>query len=311
MSGIFSEGLVLCAAMVLAACAGFFGWKAWAAFARVRRSRQQVMGMRASSQAQGEISADPLISHMERLARSLAHGQTVTLCPPRLARSGWFAERSQCSGLAATVPEQAFCEMRFRVAALLGVVGCVMGCLFSGELACLLAIAGAFAGWRMPAAAVRRRQDERVRRMESHVPEMLDVMALGMRSGLSFDAALKLYCAHFQTEAASELRRAQRSWESGLERREDALRRFARSYDSPMLSRVIEAWIRSLRFGTSMVEGLAAESAQARAAYKAKREEQIAKAPVKMMVPTGTLILPAMLLLVLGPVLLELMNGGI
>ena len=37
----------------------------------------------------------------------------------------------------------------------------------------------------------------------------------------------------------------------------------------------------------------------------------MARAPttVKMMVPTGTLILPAMLLLVLGPVLLELMEG--
>ena len=48
---------------------------------------------------------------------------------------------------------------------------------------------------------------------------------------------------------------------------------------------------------------------QARAARKAQVEERVAKAPVKMMIPTGTLILPAMLLLVLGPVLLELMEG--
>ena len=59
-----------------------------------------------------------------------------------------------------------------------------------------------------------------------------------------------------------------------------------------------------------MVEGLEAESIQVRNACKAQREERIAKAPVKMMVPTGVLILPAMLILVLGPVLLELMNGG-
>ena len=42
---------------------------------------------------------------------------------------------------------------------------------------------------------------------------------------------------------------------------------------------------------------------------QAQVEERVAKAPVKMMIPTGTLILPAMLLLVLGPVLLELMEG--
>ena len=44
-------------------------------------------------------------------------------------------------------------------------------------------------------------------------------------------------------------------------------------------------------------------------AYRARRQEQVAKAPVKMMVPTGTLILPAMLIMVLGPVLLEMAGG--
>lgn len=46
-----------------------------------------------------------------------------------------------------------------------------------------------------------------------------------------------------------------------------------------------------------------------RAPSIARLEERVAKAPVKMMMPTGALILPAMLLLVLGPVLLELANG--
>ena len=72
---------------------------------------------------------------------------------------------------------------------------------------------------------------------------------------------------------------------------------------------VITAIIRSLRFGTSLGEVLEQSAEQARAARKAQVEERVAKAPVKMMIPTGTLILPAMLLLVLGPVLLELMEG--
>ena len=48
---------------------------------------------------------------------------------------------------------------------------------------------------------------------------------------------------------------------------------------------------------------------RASSGYKARRQEAVAKAPVKMMVPTGVLILPAMLMLVLGPVLLELAGG--
>ncbi len=58
-----------------------------------------------------------------------------------------------------------------------------------------------------------------------------------------------------------------------------------------------------------MVESLESAARESRMAYRARRQEQVAKAPVKMMVPTGTLILPAMLIMVLGPVLLEMAGG--
>ena len=102
---------------------------------------------------------------------------------------------------------------------------------------------------------------------------------------------------------------AQHAWSLGLTNREDALRDLAASYDSPLFARVVENMVRSLRFGSSLAEGLESAAAEARAVHRAQVEERVAKAPVKMMVPTGTLILPAMLLLVLGPVLLELMEG--
>ncbi len=297
------------AAVALGACAGFFGWQAWDARARAQRMRARVVNEAMPENGQPFVR-DALVARMARLSTLLEHGQAQMRCPPRLARSGWFAERLPRSGLAGFVSEEAFCEMRFRSAALLAACGALLGRLFSLELAFVLACVGAVAGWRSPARAVQRLCEARTRRAEAHLPEMLDVLALGMGSGLSFDAAVRLYCTHFPVEAAHDLERAQHAWASGLERRDEALRKFAASYGSPALMRVAEAWIRSLRFGTSMVESLAAEGAQARAAYKAEREERIAKAPVKMMVPTGVLILPAMLVLVLGPVLLELMDGG-
>ena len=48
---------------------------------------------------------------------------------------------------------------------------------------------------------------------------------------------------------------------------------------------------------------------EARQSHKAYVEEKVMKAPVKMMLPVGTLILPSMLILVLGPVLLDLAQG--
>ena len=77
----------------------------------------------------------------------------------------------------------------------------------------------------------------------------------------------------------------------------------------PLLARVIENIVRSLRFGATMADNLEDAAREARSGYKARRQEAVAKAPVKMVVPTGVLILPAMLMLVLGPVLLELAGG--
>lgn len=207
--------------------------------------------------------------------------------------------------------ERGFTAARWKLALLGAGAGMVLGAVFSFELAALLMILGGLAGWRLPMRVLKRRGEARTREMERHLPEMLDVVALGMRSGLSFDASLRLYGEHFETMLAQELSLARTQWECGLELREEALRRVAASYDSVVFTRIVETIIRSIRFGSSMVESLESDAADARAAYRAKREERIAKAPVKMMIPTGTLILPAMLLMVMGPVLLELIGGGL
>ena len=108
---------------------------------------------------------------------------------------------------------------------------------------------------------------------------------------------------------ADALADAHRQWSCGLASRDEALRAVAASYDSPLFERVVENVVRSLRLGATVAENLEDAAREARSGYKARKQEQVAKAPVKMMVPTGVLILPAMLILVLGPVLLELAGG--
>lgn len=178
--------------------------------------------------------------------------------------------------------------------------------MFSGELAALLAGAGAIFGWRLLSGALKARAAWRAHDLERRLPEMLDVLAMGMRSGLSFDGALSLYDRYFDTALARAFRSAQRQWSCGLVRREEALRAIAATYDSFLFRRVVDNVVRSLRFGTALTDGLEDVAREARAEHKAHRQERVAKVPIKMMMPTGALMLPAMLILVLGPVLLEL-----
>jgi tight adherence protein C len=120
---------------------------------------------------------------------------------------------------------------------------------------------------------------------------------------------LEFYYRCFPGGLSSLCERLQTQWSHGLITREEGLRSLSKSYNSPLLERVIESIIRSLRFGTSLAKTLSAAGTEIRATRKTKLEEKVAKAPVKMLIPIGTLILPAMLILILGPILLELISG--
>lgn len=141
--------------------------------------------------------------------------------------------------------------------------------------------------------------------IERHVPEMVDAVALGMRAGLSFESAFALYCDRFDDELAAACRRACLSWESGLVSRDEALGRLAQDMDVSSLTTFVNNVMRCLRFGSPMSRMFEIMASEARSCYRAKMEEMVAKAPVKMLVPTAALILPAMLIVVMGPLLLE------
>ena len=143
--------------------------------------------------------------------------------------------------------------------------------------------------------------------VDRYVPEMMDALALGMRSGLSFESAFSLYHARFDDRLSHACADAQRKWEAGLLSREDALREMADELDNAMLRRFAANVARSLRFGSPLGRILEELSRESREAYRTTIEERVARAPVRMLVPTATLILPAMLAIVLGPVLLELL----
>lgn len=213
------------------------------------------------------------------------------------------------AGLASQISVEAYCHTRVLIGLIGFCGGALLGCVFSIELALVLGTLAAFVGFGLPQWTLKQVLELRKNAIEMHLSEMLEVVALGLRSGLSFDQSFELYHQHFTTSLARSCVSVQRQWQLGLKTREEALREFAASYDSILFNRVIENIIRSLRFGSSLAESLEASAAEARMINKSNRQEKVAKAPVKMLVPTAALILPAMLLFVLGPVLLELLTG--
>ena len=131
------------------------------------------------------------------------------------------------------------------------------------------------------------------------VSEMIDVVRLGLSAGLSFDAALEIFCANRRSVLALRLERACMAWQVGV----GELLAAARDLDVRALETFAITVGQALALGAPLAETLAAQSREIRAAHRAAVEREIERAPVKLLIPTGTLILPALLLSILGPLL--------
>ena len=135
------------------------------------------------------------------------------------------------------------------------------------------------------------------------VSEMIDVVRLGLSAGLSFDAALEIFCANRRSVLAVRLERACLAWQVGVGTREDELLAAACDLEVRSLETFAITVGQALALGAPLAETLAAQSREIRAAHRAAVEREIERAPVKLLIPTGTLILPALLLSILGPLL--------
>lgn len=254
-----------------------------------------------------------ILNYLIRTSYSISHVNEQLWLTKKLIKSDDLSKKTLDLKIKCSMPQIfgnfALREVQFRFAFLGFALGAIVGVMFSYILMILLSIAGICIGVYLPIWSMKQEKKYKTDNLDRCLPEMLEVVSLGLRSGLTFDRSLKIYTMHFNNEFSNSCLVAQRKWEGGISSRDESLRYLAKSYDSQLFARVVENIIRSLRFGSSLVEGLEEAAVESRNLYKAKQEEIVSKAPVKMMIPTGTLILPAMLILVLGPILLELGSG--
>ena len=137
----------------------------------------------------------------------------------------------------------------------------------------------------------------------SELPVLLDIVTLGLSAGLSFDSALELYCEQYENALSHAFDEAMLSWRIGARTREEALDRLADELGVGALRRFASVVAEALSFGSPLAGALERQAQAIRDEQRAKVEEEIEKVPVKMLVPLGTLIVPAMFLAILGPLL--------
>jgi tight adherence protein C len=154
----------------------------------------------------------------------------------------------------------------------------------------------------------KRSQSQNQLLIDNQLSMLLDITALGIRAGMAFDQAFELALRRSPGQLADICLAKLEIWQKGLVSRQQGMHELETEVQTVMFSRFVALVLRALRYGAPMTQLLNALSDETRRDIRARREEEVAKAPVKMLIPTGTLILPAMLLLVLGPILLDLVG---
>ena len=157
-------------------------------------------------------------------------------------------------------------------------------------------------------APVRRVREAEMRAQRraacfTELPVLLDIVTLGLSAGLSFDSSLDLYCDQYDNALSRAFGEAMLSWRIGARTREEALERLAEELGVGALRRFASVVAEALSFGSPLAGALERQAQAIRDEQRARVEEQIEKVPVKMLVPLGTLIVPAMFLAILGPLL--------
>jgi tight adherence protein C len=155
----------------------------------------------------------------------------------------------------------------------------------------------------VPDLVLARQAARRQERIGAGVTDLVEILVATSEAGLSPPQAFRRACVLVRGPLGEELGTAVRHLDLGLPWRA-ALEQLARANDVPALGRLVAALARSHRLGTPVRSVLRSVAADLRMERRTRAEETARRAPVKMLFPMVFLILPAFLLLTVGPVVL-------
>jgi tight adherence protein C len=165
-------------------------------------------------------------------------------------------------------------------------------------------------GFFLPILLLESRIKRRQRTVLNLMPDALDLLTICVEAGLGFDAAMKKVVEKWDNEVADAFSRVLQEIQLGKLRRE-ALRDMADRLGVPEMDSFVAAVVQSEQLGVSMARVLRVQADSMRIKRRQRAEENAQKAPVKMVVPMVFLIFPTIVIILLGPALLQIIRSGI
>jgi tight adherence protein C len=206
------------------------------------------------------------------------------------------------AGLTGTVRAEEF--VAFQVASVLAGVAIGLTVLATGvghvKLGVILLIMLPMMAALGPALWLRLRISSRKDEVTKDLPDVLDLMTISVAAGLGLEQAMQVSCAHFESAVCDELRLTLREMELGLSRH-DALENLKLRTDIDDLVTFAVVLTQADAMGLPIGRVLQSQADEMRDKRRQRARERAAKMPVKILFPLAFCFLPAIMIVILGP----------
>lgn len=175
----------------------------------------------------------------------------------------------------------------------------------------IIALLAAAAGYYLPEMWLRFITRTRLDRMRDSLPDMIDLMVVCTESGMGIDGAIARISREMSRtnpDLAQEFYLSSIEMRAGASRVE-ALRNLALRTRLGDLEELVSVLVQADRFGTSLTDSLRVQSDMMRTRRTQRAEEIAAKIPVKMALPLVLFIFPTLMIVLLGPAIIQIIEA--
>jgi tight adherence protein C len=280
-----------------------------AAAARTHKTQNRLDFIRSlGSEAEVYAAATPIVERVETPLVQRIFGPVVNGLRHSLSRLYPSSDIDRVhadllkAGLTRSVRAEEF--VAIQVGSVLLGIGAALVALVSGAVSIKIGLAMMFIlpmiGGLGPSYWLRHRIKKRRQQVTNDLPDVLDLMCISVAAGLGLEQAMQVSCARFESPVSDELRLTLREMELGLSRH-DALENLKLRTDIDDLMTLAVVLSQADALGLPIGRVLQAQADEMRDKRRQRAREKAAKVPVKILFPLAFCFLPAILIVVLGP----------
>jgi len=241
---------------------------------------------------------DPLSSRV----KSLFGGITRILSGKLVRREtrNMYEEKLMAAGYPMGLNVDSFLALKYIIFILTLILGVI-----SRNVLIFIAL-GAF-GLLIPNFFLKSSEKNRKNLILKSLPDVLDLLSVSVEAGLGFDQAIQKVTEKTRGPLSEEFEKTLQEINMGKQRRE-ALRDMANRVGVDDVTVFLSSIIQADQLGVSITNVLRLQSQQGRTNRRLRAEEKAQKTPIKMLVPLVLFVFPSLLIVLLGPAILQIID---